>query len=148
MFWYSNQNLCIKWGTQKSSFFTISNGVRQGRILSPVLFSIYMDDLSVLLSQSRIGCHIEGLCIKHVFYADDLCLMAPCAIALQELINMCFKYSIEIDLNRLVSVAKLSLLSYVEVFTQRFIVHIFGHNIKKLHSRSFVLHITTYIVKY
>ena len=22
MFWYSNQNLCIKWGTQKSSFFT------------------------------------------------------------------------------------------------------------------------------
>ena len=58
-----------------------------------------MDDLSVLLSQSGIGCHIEDLCINHVFYADDLCLMAPCAIALQELINMCFKYSIEIDLN-------------------------------------------------
>ena len=32
-------------------------------------------------------------------YADDLCLMAPCAIALQELINMCFKYSIKINLN-------------------------------------------------
>ena len=58
-----------------------------------------MDDLSVLLSQSGIGCHIEGLCINHVFYADDLCLMAPCAIALKELINMCFKYSIEIYLN-------------------------------------------------
>ena len=99
MFWYSKQNLCIKCGTQTSSFFTISNGVRQGGILSSVLFSIYMDDLSVLLSQSGIGCHIEGLCINHVFYADDLCLMAPCAIALQELINMCFKYSIEIDLN-------------------------------------------------
>ena len=88
MFWYSNQNLCIKWGTQKSSFFTISNGVRRGGILSPVLFSIYMDDLSVLLSQSGIGCHIEGLCINHVFYADDLCLMAPCAIALQEHLYM------------------------------------------------------------
>ena len=90
---YSNQKLCIKWGTQTSSFFTISNGVCQGGILSPVLFSIYMDDFSVLLSQSGIGCHIEGKCINHVFYADDLCLMAPCAIILQELINMCFKYN-------------------------------------------------------
>ena len=99
MFWYSNQNLCTNWGTQTSSVFTISNGVHQGGILSPVLFSIYMDDLSVLLSQNGIGCHIEGLCINHVFYADNFCLMAPCTIALQELINMCLKYSIEIDWN-------------------------------------------------
>ena len=68
--------------------------LRQGGILSPVLFSFYMDDLSVLLSQSGVGCHIDDLCINHVFYADDLCLMAPCAIALQELINLCYDYSI------------------------------------------------------
>ena len=43
---------------------------------------------------------------------------------------------------------KLSLLSYVEVFAQRFTVPIFRHNIKKLHFRSFVLHISTYILKY
>ena len=35
-FWHSNQKLCIKWGTQTSTFCTISNGVRQGEILSPV----------------------------------------------------------------------------------------------------------------
>ena len=58
-----------------------------------------MDDLSVLISQSGIGCHIDDLCINHVFYADDLFLMAPCAIALQELINLCYGYSIEIDMN-------------------------------------------------
>ena len=58
-----------------------------------------MDDLSVLLSQSGIGCHIDDLCINHVFYADDLCLMASCAIALQELINLCYDYSIGIDMN-------------------------------------------------
>ena len=63
--WHSNQKLCVKWGTQTSSFFTISNGVRQGGMLSPVLFAIYMDDVSVLLYQSGIGCHIEGLCINH-----------------------------------------------------------------------------------
>ena len=50
---------------------------------------LYIDDLCVLLSQSGIGCHFEGLCIN---YADDLCLIAPCAIALQELLNMCLSY--------------------------------------------------------
>ena len=99
LFWYSKQEICIKWGNETSSCFTISNGVRQGGILSPVLFSIYMDDLFVLLSRSGIGCHIDDLCINHVFYADDLCLKAPCAIALQELINLCYEYSIGIDMN-------------------------------------------------
>ena len=99
LFWYSKQDICIKWGNETSSCFTISNGVRQGGLLSPVLFSIYMDDLSVLLSQSGIGCHIDDLCINHVFYADDICLMAPCAIALHELINLCYEYSIGIDMN-------------------------------------------------
>ena len=55
--------------------------------------------ISLLLNTSRIGCHIDDVCINHVFYAHDLCLMAPCAIALQELINVCYQYSNEIDLN-------------------------------------------------
>ena len=58
-----------------------------------------MDDLSSLLNARRIGCHIDDVCINHVFYADDLCLMAPCVIALQELINVCYQYCNEIDLN-------------------------------------------------
>ena len=35
------------------------------------------------------------------FYEDDLCLMDPCAIALQELINVCYQYTCSnaIDLN-------------------------------------------------
>ena len=68
-------------------------------ILSPTLFSIYMDDLFFILSGGGIGCHIDDLCIKHVFYAHDLCLMAPGAIALQELIGLCYEYSVTIDLN-------------------------------------------------
>ena len=99
MFWYTRQELCIKWGAEMSSFFTISNGVRQGGILSPSLFAVYKDDLSSLLNASRIGCHISDVCINHVFYADDLCLMAPCAIALQELLNICYRYSVEVNLN-------------------------------------------------
>ena len=48
-----------------------------------------------------MGCYVDNVCVRHVFYADDLCLMAPCAIALQQLINVCHRYSIivHVDLN-------------------------------------------------
>ena len=48
---------------------------------------------------SGMGCYVDNVCANYVFYADDLCLMAPCAIALQQLINVCHRYSIIVDLN-------------------------------------------------
>ena len=44
---------CVRWGSAYSSWFLISAGVRQGGILSPVLFALYMDPL---ISQFR---HLE-----------------------------------------------------------------------------------------
>ena len=38
----------------------------------------------ISINAGRMGCHISDVCINHVFYADDLCLMASCAIALQD----------------------------------------------------------------
>ena len=87
-FWYRTQELCIQWGNMRSSFFNISNSVRQGGILSSKLFTVYMDDLSNILISSGVGCFLNNVCLNHVFYADDLCLMAPCAIVLQELLNI------------------------------------------------------------
>ena len=97
--WYRSQQICIQLGNMKSAFFTISNGVRQGGIISPKLFSIYMDDLSIMLIKSGLGCHIDNTCVNHVFYADDLCIMAPYAITLQAWLNICHCYSITVDLS-------------------------------------------------
>ena len=65
--------MCIKWGQTKLDFFTISNGVKQGGILSPRLFATYADDLSKQLIDARSGCFIEHQCINHI-YADDFVL--------------------------------------------------------------------------
>ena len=37
------------------------------------------------------------VCFNHIFYADDLCLLAPCAIALQKLLDICHEYGVEHD---------------------------------------------------
>ena len=96
--WYRQQTLCVKWGRNTSSFFTVSNGVRQGGILSPFFFTLYIDELSYELNNSNLGCHINNVCVNHLFYADDLCLMAPSSVGLQHLIEICANYGFENDL--------------------------------------------------
>ena len=50
MDWYQRQSICVKWGKRTSEHFSIINGVRQGGVLLPQLFAIYMNDLSVCLT--------------------------------------------------------------------------------------------------
>ena len=51
MFWYRNQKLCIKWDSVLSEKFSVTNGIKQGGILSPKLFNIYVNTLSVSLNE-------------------------------------------------------------------------------------------------
>ena len=101
LFCYSKQTVYIKWGSCISVIFSISNGVRQGGILSPKLFSVYINDLSDKLIKCKVGCYmyIDNLCMNHVMYADNICLMAPSPVALQELIDICYDISAQNDLS-------------------------------------------------
>ena len=59
----------------KSHFFCVSFCVKQGGIISPVLFNVYMDDLSSALNRSNIEGRIGGETVNHLSYVDDLCLI-------------------------------------------------------------------------
>ena len=76
-------------------YFKVSTGVRQGWVLSPKLFAIYIDDLSQDIALCKSGCFINEQCMNHVMYADDICLLlvAPSAIGLQRLLDVCFDFS-------------------------------------------------------
>ena len=53
----------------------------------------------ISINASRMECKISDVCINHVFYTDDLCLMAPCAIALQDYLIFVNRYSVEVNIN-------------------------------------------------
>ena len=72
VFWYSQQQMNIRWGNTISSSFHITNGVKQRGIISPVLFNAYMDDLSISHNNSGIGGHIGEKTINHLCYTDDI----------------------------------------------------------------------------
>ena len=91
--WYSTQQLNVQWGRCHSETFGVSNGVRQGGILSPKLFNIYIDTLSSELSQKQIGCCLGNMMFNHLIYADDMLLLCPSAKGLQTLIDICIKYA-------------------------------------------------------
>ena len=88
VYWYRTQNACVRWGIACSEMFTVRNGVRQGGILSPLFFNVYMDGLSDILCRTECGCTMGGRMINQLMYADDLLILSPSAKGLQRLVDI------------------------------------------------------------
>ena len=89
VYWYSRLEIFIRCSTK----FRVTNGVRQGGILSPAFFNVYMNNLSVSLDHSGIGSSLGGNLIIHLCYVDDLCLIALSLSGMQCLLDSCDKYA-------------------------------------------------------
>ena len=75
---YTRQQSRVLWITCTSHYFTISNGVKRGGVLSPILFSIYIDGLLILFFfKSGIGCHLNVTYCGALAYADDITISCP-----------------------------------------------------------------------
>ena len=87
--WYKTQQLCACWMGKTSEHFQASNGVRQGGVLSPILFSIYLDGLLESLRDERRGCYWKDQFAGAFCYADDLTILAPSPDALRKMLVRC-----------------------------------------------------------
>ena len=95
---YEVQVANVKWNGQWSNTFHIKNGVKQGAVLSAILYCVYVDDLFDRLKRNKHGCWINGYYYGIAGYADDNALLSPSLDGLQEMINTCDKYAKEHNL--------------------------------------------------
>ena len=92
---YTKQKLQVKWNNCMSSKFDVTNGVRQGGILSPLLFTVYIDELLEKLKRNDIGCYIGHRFVGALGYADDILLLCPSVDGLKKMIKICEEYANE-----------------------------------------------------
>ena len=75
---YAGQDAIVRTGHEKTDWFQIGKGVRQGCILSPHLFNLYAEYImrNAGLEEAQAGIKIAGRNISNLRYADDTTLMA------------------------------------------------------------------------
>jgi len=86
---YTSQNVRVKWGQVLSHSSRVMNGVKQGGVLSPLMFSVYIDNLLTFLSNARVGCYLGDAFCGALGYADDVVLLAPTLSALHAMLRKC-----------------------------------------------------------
>ena len=76
----------ISWNSVLGKCFKVLCGVRQGGVLSPYLFALYIDDIIDDLRKSGFGIYI-GL-----IFVDDILLVSGSCTGLQQMVNDCVQY--------------------------------------------------------
>lgn len=105
---YSEAKSCVKYNNSFSPYFECNVGVRQGDNLSPLLFSIFLNDLETHMRNNNVKGldYINSLTIKHLstddiemwlrlyvlLYADDTIILSESATDLQNALNAMHDY--------------------------------------------------------
>lgn len=95
--WYSKCVISVKFNGILSSHFRMEAGVKQGGILSPVLFTVYINVLLSKLKSSGLGCSIYGAYFGCFMYADDIVLLSQSVTTMQKMLNLCCKIANLLD---------------------------------------------------
>jgi len=74
------------------------NGVKQGGVISSILFCIYIDEIFASLSQLGVGCYIAGNFVGAIVYADQIVLISPTPLGMRKLLLTCDSYANEFDI--------------------------------------------------
>ena len=92
---YTNQQIRVRWCNFTTHPSGITNGVKQGGVLSPVLFTVYIDELLTRLGDLRVGCYVGNTFCGALSYADDILLLAPTRLGVRAMLSVCESFANE-----------------------------------------------------
>ena len=92
--WYRNSTSAVLWNSCISRSFNIQQGVRQGAILSPLLYSLFVDSLLDQLTSSGHGVSIGNIYCAAPMYADDLALISGSEVDLHHMLAIASEYAL------------------------------------------------------
>ena len=75
--------------------FEINTGVRQGCVLSPLLFNIFMADLAKKFDEVQDQLRIGKLDVNSIFWADDIIMFAKDENQMREMLKILEEFSVE-----------------------------------------------------
>lgn len=109
---YWNQTACMRLDDEQTEQVKILRGVRQGCILSPLIFNMYSERIfDEALDEVEEGILLNGVRLNNIRYADDTMVMADSLEGLQRLMNRITQYSQQYGLNINVQKTKLMIIS-------------------------------------
>ena len=89
---YCKQQASVQWNSHLSHTFPVKNGMKQGAVISPFLYCIYIDNLFKILRKKRNGCWVNSYFAGIIGDADVLLLLGPCIDSLQDMVDFCEEY--------------------------------------------------------
>ena len=90
---YNDLESQVVWRERISEPFPILQGVRQGGVLSPLLYTLFIDDLIKTLKEQNLGCHLLNHYAGVIVLADDVALLSSSQQELQKMLDITYNYA-------------------------------------------------------
>ena len=84
---YSTVQCCVRVNGLYSEWFRVENGLKQGCLLSSLMFNLYINDLIICVKDLGLGVKIDGTNVSMLCYADDIVLISDPAVKLQTMLD-------------------------------------------------------------
>ena len=102
---YSNIECSLRLNGNLTDWFNVDSGLKQGCILSTIMFNIYVSSLIDNIKALNIGIDIDNEKLAILLYADDVVLLAENEKKIFRRCCMCLIFGVKIMLCMLMSIS-------------------------------------------